>query len=209
MCVVEPDRRELPVDVLRSAVRAGLADAAEHLSAASDSFGLPAWRKWARTLTNERAAKGWPRVFASGQGLAGALLSTYEGIQPVGMFGGHLRGLYADFLDEAAALLETPALADAAVAWRDAGERWQALAELVLPPEPFGRVRELLAEVHATVVEGGDATAPAAELWSLRRSLDASAPVDQAKLFPAMASLLDDIYEAETRAAAGVKNAVI
>ena len=168
LCVIEPDRDELPVELLRDAVRAGLADAAEHLGSGSDSFGLEAWRKWARMMTGS-AAKAWPRVFASGRGLAGALLSTYEGIQPVGFDGGHLRGVYADFLDEAAALLEEPSLADGAAAWREAAALWQALADLALPE---GRLRELLAEVHGTVVEGGDAAAPAAELWELRRSLD-------------------------------------
>ena len=153
LCVIEPDREVLGADELRTAVRAGLADAAEHLAAASDSFGLPAWRKWSRMMTATRGAKAWPRVFAERRGLAGALLSTYEGIEPVGLDGGHLRGLYADFLDEAAALLEEPRLAGAAVAWRAAGELWHELAELVLPP---GRVRELLVEVHAHVVERGD-----------------------------------------------------
>jgi Butirosin biosynthesis protein H, N-terminal/Domain of unknown function (DUF4872) len=193
LCVIEPDRDELPVELMRDAVRAGLADAAEHLAADSDSFGLPAWRKWARMMTG-KAAKAWPRVFASGHGLAGALLSTYEGIQPVGRYGGHLRDLYADFLDEAAALLEDPALSDRATAWRAAAARWQALAELALPE---GRLRELLAEIHATVVEGGDARSAAAELWELRR---ADVAVEVGELFPAMASLLEEIYELEIAA---------
>ena len=71
---------------------------------------------------------------------------------------------------------------------------------MALPEQPFGRLRELLAEVHSTVVEGGDATAPAAELWELRRSLDAAAPVDTGELFPAMGALLEGIYEAECAA---------
>jgi Butirosin biosynthesis protein H, N-terminal/Domain of unknown function (DUF4872) len=199
LCVIEPDRDELPVEALRDAVRAGLADAAGHLASGSDSFGLEAWRKWARMMTG-RAAKAWPRVFADGRGLAGALLSTYEGIQPVGADGGHLRDLYADFLDEAAGLLEDPALADRAAAWREAAARWRALADLALPE---GRLRELLAEVHETVVEGGDASVPAAEMWRLRSDV----PVDAESLFPAMGSLLEEIYEAEI-AASGAKNGV-
>ena len=196
LCVIEPDREELPVSLLRDAVRAGLADAAVHLGSGSESFGLEAWRKWARMMTGS-AAKAWPRVFASGRGLASALISTYEGVQRVGLDGGHLRELYASFLDEAAGLLEEPALAEAASAWREAAALWQALADVALP---FGRVRELLAEVHSTVVEGGDAAAPAAELWELRRSLDASAPVDAAELFPVMGERLEAIYEAERAA---------
>ena len=193
LCVIEPDRDELPVSLLRDAVRAGLADAADHLASGSDSFGLEAWRKWARMMTGS-AAKAWPRVFESGRGLTEALLSTYEGIQPVGSDGGHLRDLYADFLEEAAALLEEPALSAHAVAWREAAARWRALADLALPE---GRLRELLAEMHGTVVEGGDASAAAAELWELRRS---EAPVDPGELFPAMGSHLEEIYSAEMAA---------
>jgi hypothetical protein len=201
LCVLEPDRAELPADRLRDAVRAGLADAAAHLASASESFGLPAWRTWARMMTAARGAKAWPRVFAGGRHLTGALLSTYEGIQPVGLDGGHLRGLYADFLDEAAALLEESRLERAATAWRAAADTWHTLAETALPP---GRLRELMTEVHAAVVEEGDAGAAAAaaaarELWTLRR---ADPAVDAAGLFPRMGELLHEIYERETEAAA-------
>ena len=103
--------------------------------------------------------------------------------------------VYADFLDEAAALLEEPSLSRARAAWREAAALWQALADVALPE---GRLRELLAEVHETVVEGGDAAAPAAELWELRRVDEA--PVDVDALFPAMGELLEAIYEAECAA---------
>ena len=65
--VIEP--AAIAADTLRAAVRAGLADAVEHLGARSDSFGLPAWRKWARLLTDTRNAKAWPNVFADQRGL--------------------------------------------------------------------------------------------------------------------------------------------
>jgi hypothetical protein len=157
-------------------------------------------------LTTTRGAKAWPVVFADRRGLASALLSTYEGIEPVGLDGGHLRGLYADFLDEAAELLEDAHLTQAATAWRAAAERWHALAEAVLPP---GRLRELLVEVHAAVVERGDegaeeAAAAATELWRTRATLDETPPDDEsiATLFAEMADLLEAIYAAETAAAA-------
>lgn len=97
-------------DALRVAARAGIVDCLDNLAGSSASFSLPAWRKWARMMTDTRNPTGWPRVFADGAGLVGALLSTYEGTEPIGMTGGHLRGLYAQFLDEAAALLDAPAL---------------------------------------------------------------------------------------------------
>ena len=91
---------------LRAAAAAGLRDQVEHLSQRSDSFSLPTWRKWSRMLTDTRNAKSWPNVFARRPGLVNALLSAFEEIEPLGTHGGHLRGLFADFLSEAASLLE-------------------------------------------------------------------------------------------------------
>ena len=34
-------------------MQAGLEDQVQHLRASSDSFSLPAWRKWARLLTDD------------------------------------------------------------------------------------------------------------------------------------------------------------
>jgi len=203
--VIEP--AEVSEDTLRAAARAGLADAAEHLAARSDSFGLPAWRKWARMLTDTRAAKGWPNVFADERGLTGALLSAYQGIEPVGGYGGHLRGLYAGFLDEAAALLEAPRLAEAAAAYRELAERWHALAELALPADvpEFAALRDELAALHESVVARGDAGAEdaaraAGRLWSLHAELDAAPPV--APDFATLSAALEALYEAEVEAAA-------
>src|SRR3712207_8291107 len=47
---------------LRPAVEEGLRLQVAHLSETSDSFSLPAWRKWARMTTDTRHKKGWPTV---------------------------------------------------------------------------------------------------------------------------------------------------
>ena len=206
LVVMEPVA-EIGAERLRAAARAGLADAAEHLAARSDSFGLPAWRKWSRMLTDERNKKAWPRVFAEPSGLVEALLSTYAGIEPVGGYGGHLRGLYADFLDEAAALLEEPSLAEAAAAWRTAAALWHELAELALPldvPE-YAELRAGLAAVHESIVARGDAGAAeaaeaAARLWDLRARLRAAPPAQPD--YAALSAALQEIYETEVGAAA-------
>lgn len=194
-------------DVLRDAVRAGLADAVQHLGARSDSFGLPAWRKWARTLVDTRGAKGWPQVFADPIGLVGALLSIYEGIEPVGTYGGHLRALHADFLDEAAALLEMPELTDAAGAYREVAALWHELAELALPADvpEFAELREGLVAVHESVVARGDGGAgeageASARQWALRARLDEQPPVEPD--FGSLSAALERIHAGEVRAAA-------
>ncbi|GAA0813129.1 BtrH N-terminal domain-containing protein [Spirilliplanes yamanashiensis] len=198
-----------PVD-LAAAARAGIAECVAHLGGTSASFALPAWAKWARLVTDTRNAKGWPRVFADGRGLAGALLSAWEGTEPVGADGGHLRGLYADFLDEAAPLIGVP-LAGAAAAFRAAGEAWHAVAEAALPADvpAYARMRELSAAVAAGVAAGdagaADRAAAAAELWELRAEYDARPPVEPD--FAALAARLRAAHAAEVTAVAELRHA--
>jgi hypothetical protein len=193
---------------LASAVRAGIADCVAHLGGDSTSFAVPAWRKWARLLTDTRQAKGWPRVFADGAGLVGALASIWEGVEPVGADGGHLRDVYADFLDEAAPLLGEDgsgsggdAARQAASAFRVAAARWHDVAEAALPADvpEYARLRELIAEVAAGVAagdEGARARASASEqLWALRAEYDRKPPVEAD--FAVLAERVGAVYDAE------------
>ncbi|MEQ3550074.1 BtrH N-terminal domain-containing protein [Pseudonocardia nematodicida] len=199
----------VPEEVLRRAVLAGIADCAEQLGGTSASFALPAWAKWARTVVDPRAAKGWPSVFADGRGLVGALTSVWEGVTPAGMSGGHLRDLTADFLDDAGVVLDRD-LSAAATAWRAAAQAWRTVAEAALPADvpEFGRIRELTASVQQTLVADGDAgdvRADAAQLWALQAELDSApplSPADQAALFADLAAALRAVYEAERAAVA-------
>ncbi|MGI9001235.1 MAG: BtrH N-terminal domain-containing protein [Pseudonocardia sp.] len=212
LLVVPTPDGDVPAATLREAVVAGIADCATRLGGSSASFALPAWAKWARLVTDARAAKGWPRVFADGRGLVGALASVWEGASPVGMTGGHLRDLTADFLDEADPLLDGVALGAAAAAWRDAAECWRAVAELALPldvPE-LARLRELTTAIQQSVVAEGDAgradaAAAGAALWALRSQLDAEPPLgtgERADLFAALGAQLTAVHAAETAAVA-------
>jgi hypothetical protein len=174
LLVLDAPAAELDAGGLRQAVRDGLAEQVDHLGQRSDSFSLPAFRKWARLLTDRRNAKGWPTVFADRVSLFDACLSVYEGLEPSGSGGGNLRGLYAEFLDEAAGLLDVPALGKAAAAYREAAARWHEVAETALPAgrEPFAEARRLTDHLQAQV-ERGDAAqqtaaATAADLWALR-----------------------------------------
>ncbi|WP_327585256.1 BtrH N-terminal domain-containing protein [Nonomuraea sp. NBC_00507] len=193
---------------LADAAREGLRDCATHLSAPSDSFSLPAWRKWARLLTDTRNAKAWPKVFADGRGLADALLSLWEGAEPVGMDGGNLRELFADALDEAALLLDEPELAGLAGRFREISALWHGLAEAALPAEvpEFARVRELTAAIKESVMADGSAGGEEAaetgrQLWQARAAANESlAATDPSELFADLSARLGTIHEAETAA---------
>ncbi|ONF66157.1 BtrH N-terminal domain-containing protein [Amycolatopsis keratiniphila] len=193
----------------RAAVRGGLTDCARNLSEPSKSFSLPAWGRWAKAMTDERDPKGWPRAFGERRGLVGALFNVWESVTPAGMEGGHLRGLFADALTEAAALLELPALSEQASTWRGIAERWAELAEVAVPASnaEFAWMRGLISAVSAGVREGdaGQEAAAAAgeEMWKLRAHYNDETPftdVEARELFGTMGTLLRDIHTAETEA---------
>jgi hypothetical protein len=194
-----------PPEKLADLVRAAVRDGADHLGGTSASFALPAWQKWAKLCTDRRNAKGWPTVFADGRGLATALLTVWEAVEPVGMSGGNLRGLYAEFLDEVTPLLGER-VAEAAEAFRVAGQRWHALAEAALPADvpEYARLRELTAAVAEGVALGDDGAAAraeaAGELWRRRADLDRQPPV--APDFGVLAEHLFAVHAAEREAVA-------
>jgi Butirosin biosynthesis protein H, N-terminal/Domain of unknown function (DUF4872) len=215
---LRPEQTTLSDDLLAAAVLEGLRDGTERLAGTSESFALPAWRSWARRMTDERNAKGWPRVFADGRGLIGALLSVWESVEPVGMTGGNLRSLFADSLDEAADLLQRPRLRDLSSDWRRIAQQWHDLAEAALPRDraPFDEMRELTATIQESVTAEGDAGAEAAaaaagRLWQLRTEADNRSPFDSEAtrtLFEAMGDQLLALYDAERTAVARVQAAL-
>jgi Butirosin biosynthesis protein H, N-terminal/Domain of unknown function (DUF4872) len=218
LLVLDAPAAELDIDRLRAAVRDGLAEQVEHLGQRSDSFSLPAFRKWARLLTDTGNAKAWPRVFADRVSLFDACLSVYENLEPrAGSGGGNLRGLYAEFLEEAAGLLEAPKLDLAAAAYREAADRWRQVAEVAVPAdvEPFAEARRLTDQLQAQV-ERGDAGRPAAadtaaRLWALRDRWRPEFPGGDRRaeaLLPALAAAVTAACEAEEAALAALADAL-
>lgn len=215
---LRPEPGPMDADRLRSALRAGLDDQIHHLSSPSDSFSLPAWRKWARLMTDQRNPKAWPRVFAGGAGLLDALLSVVEGVDgDVGAGGGHLRDLYADGLVEAAAALELPALADAAAGWRVAADLWQDLADAAVPADLAGAAEAMDAAeaLHAAVMDGEPgrtrAGAAARRLWETRARYASSADLGAERIAALLSELgarLAAIHVAETDALAATARAI-
>lgn len=195
---------------LTAAVEAGLRDCVANLSAKSDSFSLPTLRKWARLMTDTKNPKGWPVVFKTRRGLYTALKSVFENIALTYGRGGGLRGLYADFLDEAAGLLSRPALTEAAAAYRALTERWAAVAAAALPDsEPaLAETKALLRRKHALLMQQGQAGVDraepvTAELAALGCAASGNFPLDDtavASLFAEIGERVRELYEAEVRA---------
>ncbi|MBM4408789.1 MAG: DUF4872 domain-containing protein [Chloroflexi bacterium] len=163
-------------------------------------------------MTDTRNAKSWPRVFADGQGLFGALLSIVELVDgDIGAEGGHLRELYAEFLDDAAGILGRPALADAANAWRAVGDLWEDFADAAVPddiPELADAV-DAGEALHAAAMAGEQGRPGVREaaqrLWTARRTFADAFPAGPDRVEDLLADLglrMATIFEAERDALA-------
>ena len=212
--VVEPKD---PFD-LEDAIRDGLQDCVEYLGASSTSFALPAIRKWSRMMADVKNKKGWPTVFKGGRGLYGSLRTVYEAIELLGTGGGGMRGMYADFLDEAASVIDINSLRATAELYRALHVRWQALAQASLPDhvDVFKTTKELLDRRAEIILEHGseglEAIAPSSDaLHDLKTQLNRSFPLSDSEtstLFVDIQSHLEGIYLAEKEALAALKTAV-
>ncbi len=154
---IEPPKA-LSADVLRAGLRSGLqACAKEMLDGKLKTFSLPGLETWAKMITNDKNKDGWLTVFSGGL-LGYALRDVYHSIVTSDNGGDLYRSLFADCLDEAAALLSKPALADLAQTYRSFGKQWVELAETALPSKvkPFKAIKELLGKRRQLIEEKGE-----------------------------------------------------
>ncbi|HEX2906794.1 MAG TPA: DUF4872 domain-containing protein, partial [Phototrophicaceae bacterium] len=199
---------------LSAAVRAGIEDCIEHLSRDSESFSLPVYKKWAKLMTDTKNKKGWPVVFKTRKGLFRTLCSVYEGIRLDNTEGCGLRGLYADFLDEAAVILQKPTVKEAADLYREAANAWVAVADAALPENPFREARVLLDERYALYHVGNLAELAAVSARQERQVAELSQdfPLDAAQtqaLYEALQAAITAVYDAEVRALDALKAASV
>ena len=164
--------------------RAGLDDAVEHLGARSASFGLPAWRKWARMLDRhaqrQGVAAGVRRRPRAGRRAALDLRGRRAGRQRRRPPARPLRRLPRRGGGAARGAARWPRRRGA---YRELAERWHELAELALPAtcRSSRRCASELAAVHESVVARGDAGAEEAAgrprgCGRCARELDAEPP---------------------------------
>ncbi len=203
---------------LEDAIKAGLQDCVDYLGAKSDSFALPAIEKWAKLMTDAKNKKGWPVVFKKRKGLFSTLRSIYEGIELRGTGGGGMRGMYADFLNEASAVLNQPELKEAAKQYHKLGQQWSAFADSCLPDKikPFKETKALLAQKYDLLRTHGDnglreAAKLSAKLNALQHKCEKDFPLDDTKigtLFSNLQNRLFEIYYAEEEALAALRESL-
>jgi hypothetical protein len=150
-------------------------------------FGLVAYDKWITLLTTTKDKLSWAKYFGTVSRLYTGMCYAYQSIEHYGTGGAGARGLYADFLDEAAVILERPGLKDAARDFQATLPQWQALAETLLPDSvgPLQETRSLLDESVALFRNQGNASLAARQqiskrLDAIQQEIGESWPLDAA-----------------------------
>ena len=112
------------------------------------NFTLEAFATWADRLDGSKAPDAWEKIFPPGPQLYVGLRSITDSIEHSGTGGGLCRPIYADFLEEAAGLLQDQRLGELAGRYAELGGRWSALAEAALPEEfpAFRETKALLSQ---------------------------------------------------------------
>jgi len=149
-------------DKLATAVQLGIWDCIKLYTekppkGSKNNFGLQAFSWWAELLTRPKARLSWAKEFPLGRKLVAGLTSVFNDINIFGKDGRAERDLYADFLEEAAILLEKPAINEAAAHFRRSAAAWEALNPILLPDAviPLADTRELMLKQHRLFLEQG------------------------------------------------------
>ena len=209
---------------LASAVRLGICDTIQLFTekppkGSKNNFGLNAYQFWAKMLTNPKQRLSWEKQFPAGLPMYAGLTSTYNFscLFGKGTDQDAERGMYADFLDEAALLLDIPALNDAAAQFRAAAEAWRLLPGSLLPDDiqPFAESRELMLRKHTLFLEQGGAAleeieAIGSRLNEIRAAMEGDFPLTQEEVEvfrERLAGQILAIHDAEATAVQALQDA--
>lgn len=173
-----------------------------------DNFGFAAYKKFAEMLVNTRNKHSWERYFAPGirmyHALAGSPVQpgAYQWVNTWVSADGADRGLYADFLVEAAQILKKPALNESAGKFRESHKLWLKFAEALLPDDVpmLGESKKMIQRKHIVFVEKGESALPEikkmnARLRELLKQSETDFPLSDAQASEFRANLRDIVLQ--------------
>lgn len=168
MTLEAPQTSKLPAAVHKGICQTIQLFTEEPPRGARDNFGFAAYETFAELLVNTRNKQSWERFFPAGVRMYHALAGSpsqpgaYHWVNMWGSADGAERGLYADFLDEAAQILKKPALKEAAEKFRESYVLWLQFAETLLPDDVpmLSESKKLIRQRNRLFVEQGEAALP-------------------------------------------------
>jgi hypothetical protein len=184
--------------LLAAAVRQGILDCVALMTekpprGSDKSFGLKGLKTWA-TMLEKDTKESWSQAYPAGRRLLAVLISSYTFLSPA--FGKTMqaeRDTYAEFLDEAAKVLNNPVLENVAVRYRIAAKAWDGLLCALLPEVvPLFKEVKFLIDIKAEHFIEKGATAPD-ELGGYEKKLDALKKQAETD-FPLSAAEIADLH---------------
>jgi len=149
---------------------------------AKNNFGFAAYERWAELLTKPKKKNSWAKFFPAGSHWYNGLFTAFE----MGFLYGQgdryqaERDVYANFLEEAAIILEKSELREVADKFRASGEAWNELSQILLPDDMplLGKTRELLVKRHELFLHDPGNTEAAQKIIAEQKALRQQATDD-------------------------------
>jgi len=176
-------------DKLREAVELGIWDCINLYTekppkGARHNFGFAAYERLADALRKPKIRGSWDKDFPRGRKMYAGLESVFSDTHTFGKVGFAERDMYADFLGEAADILQKPALREAGEQFRVSAAAWEELGLILLPEEipVWAEARGLMLTNQRLFLEEGGAKlekgrANCARLIEIRREMEADFPL--------------------------------
>lgn len=207
MTIGAPNPDKLP-DAIRAGIRACIDIFVNEPPVGSkSSFGLDAYQKWAKLLTDTKGKQSWAVMFEPGRKMYCGLTTAYRYIELWYTGGRGSRHIYADFLDEAAKVLNSATLNEAAVQFRQCANRWDAFTAALLPDhiEPFRESRELMRQDYDLFLSQGISALPQRQqiqsrLEAIKGDMENNFPLtatESAAMRKSLRDLILEIHDAE------------
>lgn len=176
-------------DMIPEAVGAGIRDSIQLFTekppkGARHNFGFAAYQRWADALRKPKMRGSWDKEFPPGRKMYAGLESVFSDTHTYGKEGFAERDVFADFLDEAAQILDCTALREAGKRFRESALAWRDLGNMLLPDSiaSWAEARELMLENQRLFLDqGGEAyeagQANAERLIEIRREMETDFPL--------------------------------
>jgi hypothetical protein len=215
----DPDPRKLP-----AAVHKGIQDTIKLFTdqpprGSRENFGFAAYQRWANLLVKPKLKGSWASVFPPGRPMLAGLTSAFHWIIQNGEGLSAERDTYAAFLEEAALILERPALHEIAERFRESAQSWQDLGCALLPDDvaPLGEIRHLMLERHSLFLNRGsqaraEIDAINQKIHRLKDELSVNFPFDENGLNAFLSGLREqvlNVHDIELAAVIALQQAMV